>query len=92
MAQAQHIKADGTVTDVNPEKGKKFTLQEAQGYVNGYVQIITDLGGGQIMIINSDAGPLRLPYNQKATDLLRVFNPRVIDIHGDVLLCDKKAF
>jgi hypothetical protein len=35
-----HIKADGTVTKVTPATGKKFTLEEMQKFVGGYIEIV----------------------------------------------------
>jgi phosphohistidine phosphatase SixA len=37
---AQLVKPDGTVTQVSPSNGKKFTLAELQAYVDGYIELV----------------------------------------------------
>ena len=58
-------KADGTVTKVKPA-GKKFTLEEMQALVGGYIRgVRTD--AGREMYVNEDGFMLRLPHNSQAT-------------------------
>jgi hypothetical protein len=75
----QWIKADGTVTDVIPEKGKKFTLQELQKMVGGYVERVK-LPGRRVMIANEDGYAMGLPHNGRASEIAGT------DIVGDVVL------
>lgn len=37
---AKLMKADGTVEAVTPANGKKFTLEELQGFVGGYIELL----------------------------------------------------
>ena len=43
------IAIDGSETDVKPANGESFTLEEMQGSVGGYVQLIT-LPDGRCLI------------------------------------------
>lgn len=64
MATIYHP-ADAPI-DTTPENGKQFTLEEMQGIVGGYIQII-NLGNGNVMVINEDGKLLNLPKNAHAT-------------------------
>lgn len=75
---ATHIKADGTEKKVNPKSGKKFTLEELQGFVGGYVEIVNL--GGRTMLVNEDGIPKKLTVNVKASMLAGQ------TILGDVLI------
>lgn len=75
----QLIKADGTVTEIVPEKGKKFTLQELQKLVGGYVERL-QLPGRAVMIANEEGYPMGLPHNAKASEIAGR------DIVGDVVV------
>ena len=37
---AKLYKTNGEVVEITPANGKKFTLEEAQKYVNGYVDLV----------------------------------------------------
>lgn len=62
------IKSDGSQIEVSPKDGQRFTLEELQGYVGGYIEII-DLPTNKALIINEEGKLLDLPLNQKATAL-----------------------
>lgn len=64
------IKAGKPYKTVNPANGDKFTLEELQGYVDGFIERI-DLQNGKAMYINEDGKALRLPYNATATVILK---------------------
>lgn len=64
------IKAGKQSKTVNPANGDKFTLEELQGYVDGFIERI-DLQNGKAMYINEDGKALRLPYNATATVILK---------------------
>ena len=34
------IKTNGETQEVNPKDGKKFNLQELQGFVGGYIELL----------------------------------------------------
>ena len=81
------IKADGTRTEIQPKNGTDFKLEELQGYVDGYIEIV-NLRNGEILVINED-GKDRYDTNKTATDLAHehhaLFPGDYID--GDVVLC-----
>lgn len=64
------IKAGKQSKTVSPANGGKFTLEELQGYVDGFIERI-DLQNGKAMYINEDGKALRLPYNATATVILK---------------------
>lgn len=64
------IKAGKPSKTVSPANGDKFTLDELQGYVDGFIERI-DLQNGKAMYINEDGKALRLPYNATATVILK---------------------
>jgi len=63
---AKLYQPNGTVTEVHPTNGKKFTLEELQGYVGGYIELIYTNRSRQ-MFINEDGKIEGLPHNSKAT-------------------------
>ena len=56
---------DTTKREVHPAKGKFFTLEELQGFVGGYIEIIP-IGDGMSMVLNEDGKALGLPTNLAA--------------------------
>jgi len=66
---AQLIKSNGSVSEVKPKRGNFFTLKELQGYVGGYIQVITLAGRDKLMVLNEDGLEKKLPKNAKATEL-----------------------
>lgn len=81
---AQLIKQNGQELEVKPQNGKFFTLEELQGYVHGYIQIVY-LKDGRLMVVNEE-GKFNEDFcqNMKATRLF-VYD----EIVGDVLVCNK---
>lgn len=83
------IKADGTQTEIQPQNGTDFSLEELQKYVDGYIQVIQlHNQEDEILVINED-GKDRYPTNQTATELA-LFNRAIFHwdwIDGDVVLC-----
>lgn len=47
------IKTDGTENIVQPKNGRDFKLEEAQKYVDGYVEVV-NLRNGTILIVNEE--------------------------------------
>lgn len=87
------IKAIGQEEEVKPT-GKKFSLDELQKFVGGYIDIIK-LPSGRFLYINDEGKLLGLPINEKATKIWKEEYP--IDkfpfnndelVVGDVLLMD----
>lgn len=89
---AQHIKTDGTVTDVTPANGKKFTLQELQGFVGGLIELI-ELGNGRLMFCHEESKLVAEPKsNLLANLIIYKINPewcRHDYVAGDVLVCSE---
>lgn len=88
---AKLICADGTTRIVRPANGRKFTLQELQGYVGGYIELMP---GMPFQLVLDEEGLLKeKPYNVIATMLVLAalsgkelrYTPRLV---GDVLLLD----
>lgn len=77
------IKADGTLKVVHPKAGigKKFTLEEMQGYVGGYIELIYP-SNGIIGVVNEEGRIKNLKPNERAS--LATGYALV----GDVLICD----
>ena len=61
------------------------TLQDAVG---GYIELV-HLGGGKLMIVNEDGLGMKLPENNKATDIVASVDTIGQIIVGDVVVCDE---
>lgn len=64
-------KMDGSQETVTPSVGKKFSLEELQKYVGGFIELIpayTRIPG--IVYANEDGLLLRLPFNEVASRLV----------------------
>jgi hypothetical protein len=86
---AKLIKSNGEVTEVKPVNGKKFSLEELQKFVGGYIQKFKTTN--KCFVLNEDGLPKGLPVNEKATDALYLECEgvrNVQDIVGDVLVCE----
>lgn len=82
---------DGTILNITPNRDNKFTLEELQKYVEGYIQIIY-LQYNLAMIINEEGKFLDLPKNEEATKLAN-FHPDFDDyIVGNVVICKLEQF
>ena len=84
--KAEWYKADGTILEVVPANSHDFVLDELQGFVGGYIEII-QLNESQIMVLNEEGKLKRLPMNENAT-LLALHAGFYDTIVGDVLVCD----
>ena len=60
------IKPDGEKQEVNPKNGTDFSLEELQGFVGGYIQVI-NLGRSEVMVINEEGKLNNLPTNGEAS-------------------------
>ncbi len=61
------IKTNGEVQEITPQNGKNFSLDELQGFVEGYIEIVSI--GDKHMVVN-EAGKLDgLDINLKATEI-----------------------
>lgn len=86
---ATWIKTDGTVTDVKPANGKRFTLPELQRYVGGYIQLISTHKPIRNMYVNEEGLLKDLPMNRTAQQLANHKWLIADCIRGDVLICEK---
>ena len=77
------IKTNGEKTDVTPDNGTDFQLEEMQEIVGGYIEIVR-LDEKQIMVVNEEGVIYNLPHNKKASKLCG------IPIVGDVLVCESE--
>lgn len=68
---ALHIKADGTEVKIEPANGKKFSLEELQKMVGGYIEVvrIAKTDHGDHMLVNEDGRMKQLPVNVSASKL-----------------------
>ena len=80
---ATHIKASGEALEVQPAKGKKFSLAELQAFVDGYIELVR-LGPGQLMFVNEEGRLKGLPLNLQASLIAGQ------TIVGDVIICTRR--
>jgi len=64
------ITENGGRYDSPPEDGKKYTLEELQKAVGGYIQVV-NLGNGTLLVINEEGKLRGLKENVEATALAR---------------------
>jgi hypothetical protein len=81
------IRATGKMQGVFPANGSDFTLEELQGFVGGYIQVVS-YTENTIMVVNEE-GKGQLPMNIRATIIAKAngalhFNDYIA---GDALLC-----
>lgn len=82
---AQLIKENGEIINVAPQNGTDFSLEELQGYVKGWIEIVRT-HDGRIMVINEE-GKLRsdMGVNIKASSLYRYGDSDLI--MGPAVVC-----
>lgn len=87
------IKSDGSQIEVSPKDGERFTLEELQGHVGGYIEII-NLSADKALVINEEGKLLNLPLNQKATALAQFCGAIFPSdyIVGDAVVIQNKLF
>lgn len=81
------ITTDGLHRNVEPSNGTDFSLEELNGFVGGYIEIVR-LSKSQVMVVNEEGKIIGLDPNPSATLLVQIAG---IDdtIVGNVLVCDK---
>ena len=77
---AKWIKANSEIIEVKPTNGTDFSLEELQGFVGGYIEIVY-LDSERIMVVNEEGIINDLPFNEKASSIVGQL------IAGDVLVC-----
>ena len=81
---AKLLKTDGSVTEVAPAKGKKFTLAEAQAMVGGYVEMVRLRKG--FLLVDEEGLLKGKTLNMAASGMAG------LDLVGDVLICTAGEF
>ena len=85
---AKVIFTNGVEQEVSPKNGTDFSLEEMQGIVGGYIEIMPLDKTGEIMVLNEEGKLMRLPLNEKATDYFlqnSLFDDFIV---GNVLVCN----
>ena len=77
---ARWIKTNGETIEVHPKNGVDFSLEELQGFVGGFIEIVR-VDDDRIMVVNEEGKLNELPVNGIATYMAREL------IVGDVLVC-----
>lgn len=80
-SKAQHIRVTGSV-EVVEAQGGRFSLEELQRYVGGYIERV--MVGGRTMWVNEEGRIMGLPVNKRASELAAQ------EIVGDVLMMEGK--
>lgn len=85
--KAYLITGDGDVREIMPKSDAKFTLEEMQMYVDGYIEVVR-LNESQIMVVNEE-GKYGKPYNMMATAIAELERAIRKDdyIAGDAVIC-----
>jgi len=83
---AQWIKTDGTEQEVKPKNGVEFTLDEIKKCIGGYLEAVP-YKPKLVMYVNEEGIRLELPYNARATQLIKEARPGYpFPIYGNVLI------
>ena len=68
---AKLILVDGTTTTQQPATPPVWTLEELQGFVDGYIEEIRGLGGA-VGFCNEEGGLRKMPLNKTASNIFGV--------------------
>ena len=79
-------KTDGKQQVVAPSNGTDFSLEEFQGFVGGYIEIVR-FSNSRVMVVNEEGKIYSLPQNVLATEIIQRAGRRDI-IVGNALVCD----
>lgn len=60
------LEVDGSRRPVEPASPPSFTLEELQGLVSGYIELVS-LGDGSLLVINEEGKLQGFAYNEQAT-------------------------
>ena len=74
------FKTSGDTEAFQPASGNRYSLKELQTAVDGFIELV-HLDSQQVLVVNEDGLRLRLPVNDKASDIAGRL------IVGDSLLC-----
>lgn len=78
-------------TEVKPSDGRKFTLEEAQSMVGGYVEVVY-LKNKKIALVDEDGRLKNKPKNTVATLRAMRYGYVGFPFVGDVVICDNNEF
>lgn len=87
METGKIYRSNGKIEDKSFSK-KNITLKEMQEVVNGYIEFLY-LKDNLVMVVNEDGKIIGLPFNAKATQLIKENNINDV-IVGDVLVINQK--
>jgi len=83
---AQIFKVNGQIENVTPNQGEELSLEQLQGAVEGYIELVPIINPqytNKIMFCNEDGIRLGKELNLNASNIA---GQRIL---GDVILCDK---
>ena len=81
---ARWIKTNGETKEVHPKNGTDYSLEELQGFVGGFIEIVR-VDDDRIMVVNEEGKLNGLPINGDASKLYGRET-----IVGDVLVCKRE--
>ena len=84
------IKADGTVTEIEPKNGTDFQLQECYKLLGCDMIQVIPTRAGRIMVIDEEGKLNNKPVNREATAMVELFPGDYIV--GDALICSEDQF
>lgn len=82
---AKLIRANGEVVEIEPKDKDSFTLDEMQGYVNGWIEVVY-LASGDVMVVNEEGKLNGLPINEIATAVYGNIHDTIV---GDVMIINR---
>lgn len=80
---------NGEKTEVSPENGEYFSLEELQSFVEGWIEMIPCNDTDYLCVLNEEGKLEDLDYNEKATELVQLrlgFDDYIV---GKVLIAHK---
>jgi len=69
-SKAWKLEPDGGASEMKPGNGRHFTLEELQGAVGGYIELLR-LEGDRFLVLNEDGRAFGLEVNATASLLAR---------------------
>ena len=81
LIMATLLYADGRKETVKPSNGKTFELEELQGFVHGYIEIV-NVSEGRLLVVDDEGLFKPLSLNPNASAVAEML------IVGDALLCN----
>lgn len=79
---------NGAQVLMTPANGKQFTLEELQGFVGGYIEIVF-LDDNTLMVVNEEGKLHGLGLNIMATAIYQKLTRRIDTIVGNALICPR---